>query len=112
MANTRHGGVRLVRRDESDPALEPGASFTVAPLTALGWDRVSVFLRLPKGGAILELQQGLRGGALATTNAIRMRGAGSVAAEYPRGGEVIGIVFKNGKVAQRPHLLVSLGRNG
>src|SRR5204862_188032 len=83
----------------SDPVLEPGASFTVAPLSALGWDRVSVFLRLPKGGATLELQQGLRGGPLATTNAIRMRGAGAVAAEYPRGGEVIGIVFKNGAAA-------------
>jgi hypothetical protein len=73
---------------------------------------VCVFLRLPKGGATLALQQGLRGGPLTTTNAIRMRGAGAVAAEYPRGGEVIGIVFQNGKVAQRPHLLVSLGRTG
>lgn len=111
MAGARRS-VRLVRRDESDPVLEPGASFTVAPLSALGWDRVCVFLRLPKGGATLELQQGLRGGALAATNKIAMRGAGAVAAEYPRGAEVIGIVFKNGTAAQRPHLLVSLGRNG
>ena len=97
-----------MRREEHDPVLEPGATFAVAPLAALGWDRVVVFLLLPKGGATLELQQGLRGGALATTNTLRMRGAGAVAAEYPRGGEVIGIVFKNGAVAQRLHLLVSL----
>jgi len=96
-----------VRRDEHDPVLEPGATFAVAPLSALGWARVVVFLRLPAGGATLELQQGLRGGALATTNTLRMRGAGAVVAEYPRGAEIIGIVFKNGGAAQRPHLMVS-----
>lgn len=83
-------------------------TFAVGPLSALGWSRVVVFLRLPKGGATLEIQQGLRGGALATTHTMRMRGAGAVAAEYPRAAEVVGIVFKNGGVAQRPHLLVSL----
>jgi len=108
VARVRRRGLRLVRRDAGDPVLEPGATFAVAPLAALGWGRVVVFLLLPKGGATLELQQGLRGGALATTHTMRMRGAGAVAAEYPRGAEVIGIVFKNGKAAQRPHLLVSL----
>ena len=111
MASARRRGVRLVRRDDRDPVLEPGASFSVAPLSALGWDRVCVFLRLPKGGATLELQQGLRGGALATTNTIRMRKGGAVAAEYLRAAEIVGIVFKNGEAAQRPHLLVSFARN-
>lgn len=102
--------LRVWRRNNGNATIAGSGSASDAPrrISALGYENITVFMRVG-GAATLAIWQGLRAnGTMAITDVASLSGAGATSQVFNRTGEVVGFSFLNGATAQQPEIIAAL----